>query len=63
MSWWSGTERDVIQEALREYVGDGDGEDELILSEYERQVKAGAWDEGYSVGIVPDPSGDNPYYE
>lgn len=41
----------IIQEALREYVGDGEGEDQRVLAahdaEVERKAKAEAWDEGY----------------
>jgi hypothetical protein len=40
--------RDTIQEALREYLGDGDGADELALRDYDRAVKAEAWDEGFN---------------
>jgi len=33
---------DIIKEALREHVGDGDGEDERILDQYTREICAGA---------------------
>lgn len=33
---------DTIKEALREFVGDGDGADEAVLDEYTRQAQAQA---------------------
>lgn len=32
----------IIKEALREFVGDGDGADEAVLDEYTRQIQAQA---------------------
>ena len=39
------TATDTVKEALREYVGDGDGADEQVLSEHDAQVarRAGKW--------------------
>lgn len=35
---WPGTPRGVVEEALREYVGDGDGMAQLILAAYDGEV-------------------------
>jgi hypothetical protein len=35
---------DTIKEALREFVGDGDGADEAVLAEHDREVRAEALD-------------------
>lgn len=32
--------RDTIQEALREYLGDGDGADEVVLNDFIQEVQA-----------------------
>lgn len=45
---------EIVAEAVREYVGDGDGADEEVLASYEQQVRdriaAQAWEEGYAEG-------------
>ena len=65
------TVRQVIEEALREYVGDGDGADWLILAAHDREVAEKAWDEGMAYGVnydmgdyevAPEPI-ENPYRE
>ena len=43
---WPHDAEGIIQEALREFVGDGDGEDEKVLNAYRAEVRAEAWDEG-----------------
>jgi hypothetical protein len=43
---------DTIKEALREFVGDGDGADEAVLAEYDREVRAEALDVEEMVGVL-----------
>lgn len=42
----------IVAEAVREYVGDGDGADEEVLAAYEQQIRdqiaAKAWEQGYA---------------
>ena len=45
------TVRQVVEEALREYVGDGEGADWLVLAAHDRETAARAWDEGYEAGV------------
>ena len=42
MAEWPTDPTDIIQEALREYVGDGDGADEAVLAAHDAEVKAEA---------------------
>lgn len=37
---WPHDATGIIKEALREYAGDGDGEDERILAAYDRAMRA-----------------------
>ena len=39
---WPHNAADIVQEALREYVGDGDGEDERVLAVHNAQIVANA---------------------
>lgn len=75
MSEWPTDPKDIVKEALREYVGDGDGEDERVLSECEMMIKAEAYEEGRNDAVEPFHAGtymtlravipqpDNPYRE
>lgn len=45
MAEWPTEPTDIIREALREYVGDGDGADEAVLSAHDAEVKAEALEE------------------
>jgi len=69
MSDWPTKPEDIIREALREYVGDGDGADEAVLAAYTRKVKAEGWDEGREYEAEEAVQGwngtasDNPYRE
>lgn len=55
---WPHDAEGIVREALREYVSDGDGEDEKVLAAYmagvravaRREGQAEAWDEGFEVG-------------
>ena len=40
MSDWPTTPADIIHEALREYVGDGDGADEKVLADFKAKLRA-----------------------
>lgn len=44
------TVREVVEEALREYVGDGECADALVLDTFTRETAAKVWDEGYQQG-------------
>ena len=61
------TVRQVVEEALREYVGDGEGADWLVLAAHDREVAARAWDEGAEAGYDDAEAGreekHNPYRE
>ena len=37
---WPHDPTQIVKEALREYVGDGDGEDERVLAAHEERVRA-----------------------
>lgn len=43
---WPHDAEGIVREALREYVGDGDGEDEKVLAAYVDQERAAARREG-----------------
>lgn len=36
---WPTAPADIVREALRDYVGDGDGADEAVLEAYDRSVR------------------------
>lgn len=36
---WPHDPTEIVKEALREYVGDGDGEDERVLAAHEKRVR------------------------
>lgn len=40
MSWPPTTPVDIVKEALREYVGDGDGADEKVLARFVASIEA-----------------------
>lgn len=55
---WPHDAEGIVREALREYVSDGDGEDEKVLTAFldgvrddaRREGLAQGWDEGYRAG-------------
>ena len=65
---WPHDAEGIVREALREYVGDGDGEDEKVLTAYLEQERAAArregqseaWDEGYDAGELCGLTAEQP---
>lgn len=47
---WPHDAEGIVKEALREYVGDGDGKDEEVLAAYRKTVVAEARSDGYQDG-------------
>ena len=41
MAEWPTEPTDIIREALREYVGDGDGADEAVLAAHDAEIRFG----------------------
>lgn len=51
MAEWPTDPTDIIREALREYVGDGDGADEAVLAAHDAEVAANALEDAAGAAL------------
>lgn len=60
---WPHDAEGIVREALREYVSDGDGEDEKVLAAYMAGVRAVARREGQAEALRAAANTDDPDHE